>query len=87
MESWYTLQGIPDKAGDTTQLEYLLNFLGPIGRRKHEQWNPSGATTEEREKNKKSAKLFNGVSTQLHGSPCFTMMQDISTGRDQDQSW
>ena len=23
MESWYTLQGIPDKAGDTTQLEYL----------------------------------------------------------------
>ena len=58
MESWYTLQGIPDKAGDTTQLVYLLNFLGPIGRRKHEQWNPSGATTEEREKNKKSAKLF-----------------------------
>ena len=31
MESWYTLQGIPDKDGDTTQLEYLLNFLGPIG--------------------------------------------------------
>ena len=58
MESWYTLQGIPDKDGDTTRLEYLLNFLGPIGRRKHEQWNPSGATAEEREKNKKSAKLF-----------------------------
>ena len=31
MESWYTLQGIPDKDGDTTWLEYLLNFLGPIG--------------------------------------------------------
>ena len=58
MESWYTLQGIPDKDGDTTRLEYLLNFLGPIGRRKHEQWNPSGVTAEEREKNKKSAKLF-----------------------------
>ena len=58
MESWYTLQGIPDKDGDTTRLEYLLNFLGPIGRRKHEQWNPSGATAEEGEKNKKSAKLF-----------------------------
>ena len=58
MESWYTLQGIPDKDGDTTRLEYLLNFLGPIGRRKHEQWNPSGTTAEEREKNKKSAKLF-----------------------------
>ena len=35
MESWYTLQGIPDKAGDTTWLEYLLNFFGPIGWRKH----------------------------------------------------
>ena len=30
MESWYTLQGIPDKDVDTTRLEYLLNFLGPI---------------------------------------------------------
>ena len=58
MESWYTLQGIPDKDGDTTWLEYLLNLLGPIGRRKREQWNPSGTTAEEREKNKKSAKLF-----------------------------
>ena len=58
MKSWYMLQGIPDKAGDTTQLEYLLNFLGPIGPRKHQQWNPSGATPEEPEKNKKSAKLF-----------------------------
>ena len=51
------LQGIPDKTGDTTPLEDLLNFLGPIRRRKHKQWNPSGATTKERE-NKKSAKLF-----------------------------
>ena len=49
MESWYTLQGIPDKDGEyTTRLEYLLNFLGPIGWRKHEQWNPSGATAEEK---------------------------------------
>ena len=58
MESWYTLQGIPDKDGDTAQLEYLLNFLGPIRRRKHKEWNPSGTTAEEQEKNKKSAKLF-----------------------------
>ena len=34
MESWYTLRGIPDKNGDTIR---LLNFLGPIGQRKHEQ--------------------------------------------------
>ena len=47
MESWYTLQGIPDKDGDTTRLEYLFNFLGPIGRRKHEQWNPSDTAAEE----------------------------------------
>ena len=47
MESWYTLQGIPATDGDTTRLEYLLNFLGPIGQRKHEQRTPSGATTEE----------------------------------------
>ena len=58
MESWYTLQGIPDKDSDTTWLEYLLNFLGPIGWRKHEQWNLSGTAAEEWEKNKKSAKLF-----------------------------
>ena len=37
MESWYTLQGIPHKVGDTTQLEYLFNFLGPIRRRKQKQ--------------------------------------------------
>ena len=58
MESWYMLQGIPDKDSDTTWLEYLLKFLGPIRWRKHKQWNSSGATTEEGERNKKSAKLF-----------------------------
>ena len=58
MESWYTLQGIPATDGDTTRLEYLLNVLGPIGRRKHKQWNPSGATAQEQEKNKKRTKLF-----------------------------
>ena len=58
MKSWYTLQGIPDKDSNTTWFEYLLNFLEPIGQRKHEQWNPSGATEKESEKNKKSAMLF-----------------------------
>ena len=38
-------------------VEYLLNFLGSIRWRKHEQWNLSGATAEEWEK-KKSAKHF-----------------------------
>ena len=40
MESWYTLQGIPDKDGDTTQLEYLLNFLGPIGGKRTSSGTP-----------------------------------------------
>ena len=37
MERWYKLQGIPDTDDDDTRLEYLLNFLGPNGQRKHEQ--------------------------------------------------
>ena len=37
MESWYKLQNIPEAEGDDTRLEYLLNFLGPIGWKKHKQ--------------------------------------------------
>ena len=40
MESWYTLQGIPGKDGDTTRLEYLLNFLGPIRQRNTSSGTP-----------------------------------------------
>ena len=58
MESWYKLQGITEKEGDDTQLEYLLNFLGPVGRKKHEQWTPDGATPVIRAKTKKSATEF-----------------------------
>ena len=58
MDSWYKFQGIPDKDGDTTWLDFLINLLGPIGQRKHRQWNPSSVIAEEREKNRKSAKLF-----------------------------
>ena len=65
MDSWYMLHGIPEVEGDATRLEYLLNFLGPIGRRKHEQWTPEGATVAIREKTKKSAKEF---MTYLHSS-------------------
>ena len=38
VENWYKLQGIEEKDGDDTHLEYLLNFMGPIGQKKHEQW-------------------------------------------------
>ena len=58
MERWYKLQGIPDTDDDDTRLEYLLNFLGPIGQRKHEQWIPTGATEAARSQKKKSASEF-----------------------------
>ena len=58
MESWYKLQSIEEKDGDDTRLEYLLNFLGPIGWKKYEQWTPNGATAEIQEKIKKSASKF-----------------------------
>ena len=58
MESWYKLQGITEKEGDDTQLEYLLNFLGLVGQKKHEQWTPDGATHAIRDKMKKSATEF-----------------------------
>ena len=58
MESWYKLQGITEKEGDDTQLEYLLNFLGLVGRKKHEQWTPDGATPVIHAKTKKSAMEF-----------------------------
>ena len=58
MESWYKLQGINEAEGDDTQLEYLLNFLGPVGRKKHKQWTPDGATLAIRDKTKKSVMEF-----------------------------
>ena len=36
----------------------LLNFLGPVGRKKHEQWTPDGATPVICAKTKKSATEF-----------------------------
>ena len=47
-----------DTDDDDTRLEYLLNFLGPIRQRKHEQWIPTGATEATRSQKKKSASEF-----------------------------
>ena len=59
MNSWFTLNALPDEDGKSTvRLEYLLNFLGPNGRRKHEQWTPRGDSEAERSRKKKSAKEF-----------------------------
>ena len=35
MQSWYKLQCITDAEGGDTHLEYLLNFLGLVGQKKH----------------------------------------------------
>ena len=59
MNSWFTLNALPDEDGESTiRLEYLLNFLGPNARRKHEQWTPRGDSDAERSRKKKSAKEF-----------------------------
>ena len=50
VNSWFTLQGIPEKAKgpddaeieNPIHLDYILNFLGNQGRKRHERWQPAG---------------------------------------------
>ena len=50
VNSWFTLQGIPEKAKgpddaeteNPIRLDYVLNFLGNQGRKRHERWQPAG---------------------------------------------
>ena len=66
VESWFTLQNIPAETApgagpnaepNSTQLEYMLNFLGNTGRRKFDHWKPTG-TADEISKKKKQASAF-----------------------------
>ena len=63
VESWFTLQNIPAETPDptvesnSTQLEYMLNFLGSTGHRKYDQWKPT-STADEIAKKKKQATAF-----------------------------
>lgn len=62
VNSWFTLQKIPAETvvgGSTvdTRLQYVLNFLGNMGRRKYDRWKPAG-TPEEVKIKKTSAKEF-----------------------------
>ena len=82
MESWYKLQGINEAEGDDTQLEYLLNFLGPVGQKKHEQWTLDGATLAIRDKTQEKCYRIHEISAWRHGPPIVAAMQDIPTGRD-----
>ena len=50
VNSWFTLQEIPEKAKgpddaeieNPIHLDYILNFLGNQGRKRHERWQPTG---------------------------------------------
>ena len=50
VNSWFTLQGIPEKAKgpdnaeieNPIRLDYVLNFLGNQGRKRHKRWQPAG---------------------------------------------
>ena len=58
VDSWFTLQGIPEKAGELenpVSLDYVLNFLGNQGRQRYDCWQPTGADAEVQ---KKSASAF-----------------------------
>ena len=66
VESWFTLQNIPAEAApgagpsvepNSTQLEYVLNFLGNTGCRKFDHWKLTG-TADEISKKKKQASAF-----------------------------
>ena len=58
VDSWFTLQGIPEKAGELenqVHLNYVLNFLGNQGRWRYDHWQPTGADAQAQ---KKSASAF-----------------------------
>ena len=53
VDSWFTLQGIPEKAGELenpVHLDYILNFLGNQGRWRYDHWQPTGADAEAQKK-------------------------------------
>ena len=73
VNSWFTLQGIPEKAKgpadaeieNPIRLDYFLNFLGNQGRKRHERWQPTGEHPDA-EKRKASAFLTHLQSTMDH---------------------
>ena len=69
-ESWYTLQGIPDKAGDTIHLEYLLNFLGPIGQRMS-----SGTPLAQLQRNESRIRRVSSSLWSFYTAPWITVSQ------------
>ena len=73
VNSWFTLQGIPEKAKgpadaeieNPIRLDYILNFLGNQGWKRHECWQPAGEHPDA-EKQKASAFLTHLQSMMDH---------------------
>ena len=73
VNSWFTLQGIPEKAKGPADaeienpicLDYILNFLGNQGRKRHDRWQPTGEQADA-EKWKASAFLTHLQSMMDH---------------------
>ena len=73
VNSWFTLQGIPEKAKgpadaeieNPIRLDYVLNFLGNQGQKRHVRWQPAGEHPGA-EKQKASAFLTHLQSTMDH---------------------
>ena len=73
VNSWFTLQGIPEKVKGPADaeienaicLDYILNFLRNQGRKRHKRWQPMGEHLDA-EKQKASAFLTHLQSTMDH---------------------
>ena len=73
VNSWFTLQGIPEKAKgpadaeieNPIRLDYVLNFLGNQGWKRHKCWQPTGEHPDA-EKRKASAFLTHLQSRMDH---------------------
>ena len=72
VESWFTLQNIPAETPEdptaepnSTQLEYVLNFLGNTGCRKFDCWKPTGTADEIARKKKRASAFMDYLSSTM----------------------
>ena len=74
VESWFTLQNIPAETGpgarpnaepNSTQLEYVLNFLSNTGRTKFDCWKPTGIAAEISKKKKQASAFMDYLSSMM----------------------
>ena len=72
VESWFTLQNIPAETPEdptvepnSTQLEYVLNFLGNTGHRKFDHWKPTGTADEIVRKKKRASAFMDYLSSTM----------------------